>query len=210
MLEHDNIAIVGNGTTTRDSDNFDGPIWTTASVAKILPRVDKVFEVHSVYDKARLNGYKCPVMTDGKKDDLEGSRDLEIDSLAERYGALFQFSFDYMMAHAVDIGVKHITLYGIDLTHDTEYGKFRQSFFYWVGFCRGKGIVVDISEWSLIFNRKWVYPRRDELEDVAKKLAGIADEKIKEFEDKTDDARLQLAYSNGYKQCALDMTRAGV
>jgi len=36
------------------------------------------------------------------------------------------------------------------------------------------------------------------------------DEKIKEFEEKTEDAKLQLAYSNGYRQCALDMTRAGV
>lgn len=210
MFEHDNIAIVGNGTTTRGSDNFDGQIWTTASVAKILPRVDKVFEVHKVYDAKRLNGYKCPVMTDGEITDLDGSRDLEIDALTEKYGGIFQFSFDYMMAHAVEIGVKKITLYGIDLTHNTEYGKFRQSFFYWVGFCRGAGIEVVISDGSLIFNRKWVYPRRDELEDVAKKLALLADEKIAEFEQKTEDARLELAYSNGYKQCALDMTRAGV
>jgi hypothetical protein len=210
MLEHDKIAIVGNGTTTRESDNFDGQIWTTASVAKILPRVDKVFEVHKEYDAKRLNGYKCPVMTDGEKSDIDESRDLDIDGMAERHGAIFQFSFDYMLAHAVDIGVKSITLYGIDLTHDSEYGKFRQSFFYWVGFCRGRGITVDISEGSLIFNRRWVYPRRDELADVAKKLAETAEAKIKEFEEKTDDARLQLAYSNGYRQCALDMTRAGV
>ena len=149
-------------------------------------------------------------MTDGEKPDLEESRDLEIDDLCDRYGPVFQFSFDYMMAHAVSIGVKRISLFGIDLSHDSEYGKFRQSFFYWVGYCRGRGIVVDISDGSLIFNRKWVYPRRDELEEVATKLEKLADERVEEWKAKEDEARLTLAYSNGYKQCAQDMTRTGV
>ena len=209
MQEH-KIAIVGNGTTTRQSDNFDGEIWTTASVAKILPMVDRVFEVHEVYDAPRLNGYKCPIMTEGVKADLVKSTDLNIESMVKKYGAIFQFSFDYMMACAVDLNVKHIKLYGIDLTHETEYNRFRQSFFYWVGFCRGRGITVEVSDGSLIFNRPWVYPRRSELDDVAEKLAKLADSNIEEWEAKEEEARQTLAYSKGYKQCALDMTRAGV
>lgn len=221
------IALVGNGTTTRASDNFDGEIWTTASVAKILPRVDRVFEVHKEYDAARLNGYKCPIMTDGAKADLLLSEDLKIDDLTYAFGAMFQFSFDYMMAYALDLqntsivanraleshpDIEHIeiTTYGIDLTTDTEYNQFRSSFYYWVGMLRGSGITVNISPGSAIFNRRWVYcHERDEIAESSNKLLAAAEKKIEEYQSQDDDARLGIAYSNGYKQCALDMARMG-
>ena len=214
------IALVGNGATTRASDGFDGEIWTTASVAKILPRVDRVFEVHSVYDAARLNGYGCPIMMLDRVVDVERSYPLGVDRLVRIYGPMFQFSFDYMMACAledhlsamIDDG-KHIeiTTYGIDLTTDTEYNQFRQSFYYWVGMLRGAGITVNISPGSAIFNRRWVYcHERDELAEAANKLLAAADVKAREYSEKEDDARLGAAFSNGYRQCALDLGRMGV
>jgi len=210
------IALVGNGTTTRQSDNFDGEIWTTASVAKILPRVDRVFEVHKEYDAMRLNGYGCPVMTDGRKDDLIKCEPLPIDGLVNCYGPVFQFSFDYMMAWILadqfDKCEKYeVVLYGIDLATDTEYNQFRQSFFYWIGMLRGSGITVDISHGSAIFNQRWVYcHERDPIVEASKKLLGAAQNRVQEFEGKEDEARLAVAFSNGYKQCALDLARMGV
>jgi hypothetical protein len=210
------IALVGNGATTRASDGFEGEIWTTASVAKILPRVDRVFEVHKEYDAARLNGYKCPIMTDGFKDDISACEDLYIDALVKDHGPMFQFSFDYMMAYALDCllrdienGVeKHIevTTYGIDLTTDSEYNQFRQSFFYWIGMLRGSGITVNISQGSAIFSRRWVYcHERDEIAEASAKLIKSVTPKIAEFETRADEARLGVAFANGYKQCAEDM-----
>lgn len=214
------IALVGNGATTRASDDFDGEIWTTASVAKILPRVDRVFEVHKEYDAARLNGYKCPIMTDGVKADLVNCEPLDIDGFVEAYGPVFQFSFDYMMAYALDRHLHNIecdngehieiTTYGIDLTTDTEYNGFRQSFFYWVGFLRGAGITVNISQGSAIFNRRWVYcHERDEIAEASNKLSAAADKHIEEYVNMADEAQMKLAYSNGYKQCAIDLGRMG-
>lgn len=205
------IALVGNGRTTKDSAGFDGEIWTTASVSKILPKVDRIFEVHDKYDASRLNSLNCPVMMDGAHKDIQICEDLEIDSLVNRFGPVFQFSFDYMMAYAILKDVSEIWLYGIDLTTDTEYADFRQSFFYWVGMARGMGIAVNVSEGSLIFNRRWVYcHERDPVSDVAERLIAAADEHLEQFKKDEDEARLHVAFSNGYKQCAQDIKRIGV
>jgi hypothetical protein len=203
------IALVGNGATTRASDGFDGEIWTTASVAKILKKVDRVFEVHKEYDAPRLNGYNCPIMTDGKKADLSNSQDLLIDDLVKKFGPMFQFSFDYMTAFALLLGSeKHIeiTTYGIDLTTEQEYTGFRVSFYYWVGLLRGSGITVNISPGSAIFSRKWVYcHERDEIAEASAKLIKSVTPKLEEFEERVDEARLGVAFANGYKQCAIDL-----
>lgn len=204
------IALVGNGKTTRESDGFDGEIWTTASVAKILPHVHRVFEVHKTYDAARLNGYGVPIMTDGFLVDLARSEDLRIDSLVAKHGPMFQFSYDYMMAYALETGVKDITLFGIDLAAGEEYTSKRQSFYYWIGMLRGSGATVNVSEGSMILSRRWVYcHERDVLAETGARLEKLADDKIAEWEEKQDEARMNVAYSNGYKQCALDMTRIG-
>jgi hypothetical protein len=205
------IALVGNGTTTRASDGFDGEIWTTASVAKILPKVDRVFEVHAAIDAAILAGYKCPVMMDGARPaNVPLSEDLRIDSLVSKYGPMFQFSYDYMAAFALESGVKDITLYGIDLATEEEYAKKRLSFYYWIGMLRGSGATVNVSAGSLILSRRWVYcHERDVLSDAGARLEKLADDKLAEWQAKEDEARLAVAFSNGYKQCAQDMTRIG-
>jgi hypothetical protein len=206
------IALVGNGATTRASDNFDGEIWTTASVAKILPSVNRVFEVHKEYDAIRLNGYGCPVMTDGRKGDLSKCEPLPIDEMVRYFGPMFQFSFDYMAAWILFEKKKpsEVVLYGIDLTTDSEYNQFRQSFFYWIGMLRGSGITVNISQGSAIFNRRWVYcHERDEIAEASVKLTGLAEKKVEEYASKEDEARMGVAYSNGYKQCAIDLGRMG-
>lgn len=205
------VALVGNGRTTKDSEGFDGEIWSTASVSKILPRVDRIFEVHKTYDMDRLNGYECPIMTDGYKANLYNSIDLKIDDMVERFGPVFQFSFDYMMAKVIEDGAEEIHLFGIDLTTDTEYEQFRQSFYYWVGYARGVGIKVVISPGSLIFNRDWVYCHKpDAISELVGMYGDAADKKIDEWEKKQDEARLGVAFSQGYLQCVEDIKRMGV
>lgn len=209
MSEH-RIALVGNGTTTKQSEGFDGKIWTTASVAKILPRVDCVFEVHETYDAKRLSGYGCPVISDGILPDVKNSIDLGIDALVKKHGPIFQFSYDYMMAFALEQGIKDITLFGIDLSTEEEYRVKRLSFYYWIGMLRGSGAKVEISKGSKILNRRWVYcHEQDSIAETGAELERLADSKIAEWEGKQDEARLNVAYSNGYKQCAIDM-RIGV
>jgi hypothetical protein len=211
MSAHKRIALVGNGTTTKVSADFDGEIWTTASVAKILPRVDRVFEVHQEYDAKRINGYGCPVMMDGKHSDILQCEDLGIGGMVKQFGPMFQFSYDYMAAYAFQHDYMDITTYGIDLATDEEYTRKRLSFYYWVGMLRGKGATVTISQGSAIFGRRWVYcHERDELQEISDRLCKNADVKLEEWQAKQEEARLSLVYSDGYKQCALDILRAGV
>jgi hypothetical protein len=48
------------------------------------------------------------------------------------------------------------------------------------------------------------------MDEVSKKLLSMAEKKVEEFEQETDDARMKLAASQGYRQCALDIGRMGV
>lgn len=209
------IAVVGNGTTTRESDGFDGEIWTTAKVAFTLPRVDRIFEVHKSYDAAKINECNCIAMTNGVKPDIPKSEDLRIDLMVQMYGPMYQFSFDYMLALIYDFRTStkkpiEVTLYGIDLATDTEYYQYRQSFYYWIGILRGAGIPVTVSKGSSILNRRWVYcHERDEISEISASLIKRVDPKIEEWVAKDDEARLGIAFANGYKQCATDLGRMG-
>jgi hypothetical protein len=145
---------------------------------------------------------------------LENWVDLNIDDMTAKYGPIYQFSFDYMLAYALFTRAEkehiEITTYGIDLTTDSEYNQFRQSFFYWIGMLRGSGIKVDISQGSAIFNRRWVYcHERDEIQELARKLIARGEERSMKYQDEEAAAHERIAFSNGYRQCAIDM-RDGV
>jgi hypothetical protein len=216
VLQMKRIAIVGNGATTRASDGFDGEIWTTGSVAKILPHVDKVFEVHKKgidisYDADRLNSYGCTIMTDGIYPDIKYSVDLCIDLLVIKYRPMFQFSYDYMMAHALDIGIKDITLYGIDLLTDIEHNEYIKSFLYWIGRAEGSGVSVKVSEGSLILSQDWQYcHRRNYLLERVKERIKFIEGKLEEANNTLDNSATNVDRIKGYREALSDIARMGV
>jgi hypothetical protein len=208
------IAIVGNGTTTRASDGFDGEIWTTSSVAKILPRVDRIFEVHVSTDPSyhvdRMNSYKCPIMMDGIHPEIEHCVDLRIDDLVKKYRPMFQFSFDYMMALALEMNIKDVTLFGIDLMSDEEHNRYAKSFYYWIGRLEGSGVKVTISEGSLICSHNWQYCHKpDFTKERIKKRMEIIDGKLGEANDMLDEAVSRAEWVKGYRACLEDDARMG-
>lgn len=205
------IALVGNGATTRASDNFEGEIWTTASVAKILPRVDRVFEVHKEYDAPRLNGYDCPIIMNGPHSDIKHCVDLGIGELVAEYGPIFQFSYDYMMAHAMEARIKDITLFGIDLATDDEYEHMRLSFYYWIGVLRGSGATVRVSEGSAILQGDWQYCHKaNRVRDWVNARIPLIRDKLAEAEDNRDVAASRADQFRGYREALEDMSRLGV
>jgi hypothetical protein len=205
------IALVGNGATTRASDNFEGEIWTTASVAKILPKIDRVFEVHKVYDAARLNGYGCPILMDGPHPDVKHCVDLRIDELVATHGPLFQFSYDYMLAYALEEGIKDISLFGIDLATDDEYEHMRLSFYYWIGMLRGSGATVRVSEGSAILQGDWQYCHKaNRVRDWVNARVPLIRDKLAEAENERDVAASKADQFKGYREALEDMSRLGV
>lgn len=215
MIEQKRIALVGNGTTTRQSDGFDGDIWTTASVAKILPRVDLVFEIHkkgedASYDPDRLNSYGCPIMTDGVYSELKHSVDLGIDSLVKKYRPVFQFSYDYMMAYALETVVKHITLFGIDLATEQEYTRYQRSFLYWIGRAEGSGVTVEVSEGSLILSQDWQYCHKKNFpKERLNNRMKLIQEKQAESDRLLDEAVSRSEWLRGYRECLEETSRIG-
>ena len=121
--------------------SFD--IWTTASVAKQLPRATWIFEFHdkdamqdaTVYEKAKKVIYK---------------KDYPIDEMAFAYGEVFNSSMTMMLAYANEFDYEEIVLYGVDNALDEEYAKYRANFLYILGFLRGMGLRITISDGSLL------------------------------------------------------------
>lgn len=58
-------------------------------------------------------------------------------------GVCFTSTLAYMLALAIYEGFDRIEIYGCELETGTEYQFQRESFATWVGFARGRGIVVD-------------------------------------------------------------------
>jgi hypothetical protein len=146
------LAIVGGGNTVKDAP-FDNPlydIWTTASIAKTLPRVTTIFEFHSG------EGLQDPSVY-AKASEVIYTSDFPIGQMVAHYGKIFPSSMNLIMAYAIDKGYKHIELYGVDMALDSEYERFRPSFLYLIGYARGAGITVEISEGSVLMADEKTY-----------------------------------------------------
>jgi hypothetical protein len=50
----------------------------------------------------------------------------------------------YMMAYAIEAGYKNIQIFGVEMSHDSEYAYQRPNMEYWIGIAKGKGINVQV------------------------------------------------------------------
>lgn len=157
------LAIVGGGNTMLDApfDDASFEIWTTASVAKGLPRVDIIFEFHDKEAMQAPEVYK-------KAEKVITKREYPIDSMAFKYGEIFNSSMTMILAYAIDQDYTDIELYGIDNALDDEYAKYRPQFLYLLGFARGMGIDIKISNGSLLFPnvKRYGYERDFKIEKL--------------------------------------------
>ena len=155
------IALVGNGLT-RDSAPFNDrswQIWTTGSVAKILPRANEVFDIHGdgVQPDDVLNGLDVwSIWLKEKRETIHRSQTFDIERLIDRFGKIFNCSMTMMLAEAIRRNADKIALYGVDFAEGYE-PEFRVTFVYLLGIARGMGIDVDISPGSLLFGDYHTY-----------------------------------------------------
>lgn len=144
------LCIVGNGCT-RDMAPFHDPdalIWTTASVAQNLPRVDRIFEIHNgVYSADKLNSYGCPVEMKEVDPDVPASVRFPIEALYDMFGHIFNGSMEMILAYSWIMGYDCIELYGIDFATEEEVNR-RMMFMYCKGRIEGMGGRVIISPGS--------------------------------------------------------------
>jgi len=57
----------------------------------------------------------------------------------------FASSVDYALALAIVEQYEQIDVYGVEMAHSSEYRSQQASFAFWVGFCAGKGINLNIN-----------------------------------------------------------------
>jgi hypothetical protein len=127
-------------------------IWTTASVAQNIPRVDRVFEIHDgVYPAEKLNGFNCPIMMKEVDALIPLSERFPIEELYDMFGHIFNGSMEMILAFSWLMGYNTIELYGIDFATDDEVNR-RMMFMYCKGKIEGMGGRVIISPGSQLID----------------------------------------------------------
>jgi len=134
------VVILGTGNTLSmfDCSEHNGSeIWAVGSAFKILDNtdisIDKYFCLHKNetldFDGAIIDQTNYPLA-----------------SVVEKFDSrFFTNSISYMIAYALYLGFKKISLYGVDMDSGSEYTFERPSVSYWLGFARGLSVEVSIS-----------------------------------------------------------------
>ncbi len=198
------LAIVGGGIT-KDLAPFadtSWDIWTTASIARGLPRVTLVWEIHTdahvkPLEHTPLN-YSCPVLMQHTRADVPTSEAWTPWHLVEKHGPHFSCSMSFMLGEAFDRGYSQVVTYGVDML-ESEYKYMREDFVYLVGYFRGKGMDVQISKGTAILwdadtyeysspdaRNKWFVNRLQYMENT-----------LQEKQKETDKAAMEAEYVRG-------------
>jgi hypothetical protein len=162
------LAIVGTHTRTRDEapwNDADVEIWVfnEAAQAGWCKRWDAVFQLHKrqVYESPKnfVRGDHFEWLQkehgagkviwmqemdkrvpDCKRYPLEAIL-MNVPGAHLRW---FQSTPAYALALALFLGYKHIDLYGMDMSSNTEYGYQLPNFQFWVGVALGMGVVMNV------------------------------------------------------------------
>jgi hypothetical protein len=188
------LAIVGGGNTMLRAPYADMTydIWTTASIAKDLPRVSRIFEFHD-------SDARQPEAVYEKATDVMYRDDFPVHELEKKYGKIFPSSMNLILAYGMELGYKHITLYGVDMAQDSEYARFRPSFLYLVGYARGAGVTVEISEGSALMapERTYCYEY-----DIVRERIQKIERDMAYYKTLAHDAELKAEYLRGARDSA--------
>lgn len=160
------IAIVCGAPSSVHLAPYDDPDWKIWVLGNRLNKfagkeIDRVFEIHDnltehgdVQKYAEwLVSHNIP-MTVGEKFPVQAPHVKAFDYAASEalFGSLYLTSSpSYMMSQAILEGATHIGIYGVDLAvDDHEYFWQRPCMEAWIGFAKGRGIVIDIPSVSAV------------------------------------------------------------
>ncbi len=160
------VTIVGKGSGYEECclDSSTGDIWATSTAFKPLSDVgilaDKVFQLHGpelfepwlkdIQDRLVL---MSPVIG------FEKATVLPAEKLIKCFGERFGGSVSWMIAYAIVEGYEEIRFRGIHLSHFSEYGNQRDSFFYCIGRAEALGIKIVTDPFSGISFPNQTYGR---------------------------------------------------
>jgi len=164
------VAILGFTESWRKAP-FDDPeweIWGLNELYMFIPRWTRWFELHTrevfTADKKRTDGHlgklagmECPIYMQQQFEDIPHSVEYPLQRVLDTFGGYLNNSVSYMIALAILEGFAEISLYGVDMAHDTEYGSQRPSCEYYIGIARGLGISVYVPPESDLLKCAYLY-----------------------------------------------------
>lgn len=128
----DRVCILGTGPSLRHFNGADCSLWAVGSSFKNV-KADLYFCMHD-FDK--LPDGVNAIYQDG----------FPLDEIIKAFGSsFFTNTISYMIAYALYKGVKAIYLYGVDMDSMSEYEHQKASVDYWIGFARGRGVIVTVN-----------------------------------------------------------------
>jgi hypothetical protein len=180
IKKKDKVAIVGYAPSSRDLAPYndkDYDIWGVNELYKISPRVDVLFELHHekwLRSKERnpdhvkwLKSADIPIVMLDKISYIKNSIRYPAETILSKYPRYFTNSISYMIALAIELGYKEISVFGIDMatTDDTgnaEYMRQRPSVEFFLGYAAGRGINIYIPPQSDLCKTMFLYGYEDE------------------------------------------------
>ncbi len=175
------VAIVGF-TPTRDQAPYPNPdfeIWALNDLFEAIPRVDRLFQIHSrqsidTYttrgEKAsyieRLRALPVPIYMTEVHPDIPNSVKYPLEEMIAEFGGYFTNTISYMLALAIHEGFHEIHVYGVDMAVGTEFMGQRPSCEYFLGIAKGKGIRLYIPYQSDLLKSRFLYGFQED-EEIA-------------------------------------------
>lgn len=178
------LCIIGTATSSADApydlkidDDYMYDIWgiNTALVKEDVKRLDICFEMHPkrYWGKLpvleRLNNFKKPVYMQDHYKDIPNSKPYPREAIKEKYqwepmGEKFYATntIVYMFLMALEEGYTDISLYGIHMSHNTEYAYQRACVSWALGIVHGyilcgKKYKITIPEESALLKAEYEY-----------------------------------------------------
>lgn len=154
----DKVAIVGFSTHHRHLAPVDDPtyeIWGLNNAYVHLNRADRWFELHSEdqygWDLRRpgdhvgwLKKFAGPLYLIQARADLPNSIAYPYHEVIECVGPYLTSGPALMLGLAILEGFRHISIYGIDLSTNTEYAQQRPGFEFLIGLAMGREITIEM------------------------------------------------------------------
>jgi len=165
------IALVGFAESTRHLAPYSDPdvcIMAMNQLYRHIPRANVWWEVHKreeyLADQVPGTDYlkwlqECPIpiMMIDTAPDIPNSVRMPIEDWSAEFGDYFYSTISYMLAYAIMQQPEEISIWGIDLAHDSEYEYQKPSAEYLIGIARGRGIKVTIPPESALVRGMYRY-----------------------------------------------------
>lgn len=176
------IAILGYAPSVRLAPWNDPTweLWCLNDMPWTQPRCDVLFEIHRPevikaeghWDK--LKALTIPIYMQERYPEIPTSIKYPLDYVQQRYTvpgrdrAFLTCSASQMLAVAVDSvpTPAAISLFGVDMLMDNEFGWQRPSCEFWLGVCVGRNIALTLQPQTDLLNTRFIYGYEDEKQAV--------------------------------------------